>query len=498
MRVLFASSEVFPLIKTGGLADVSGALPAALAEAGADMRILLPGYPQAMDATEAKREVGSLGDPLAIGAETRLVSGKLPESGVPVWLIDCPVLFQRDGGPYQDGHGRDWPDNALRFGLLSRVAAQLCTDGSPAKWRPQILHCNDWQTGLAPAYLHAWELLARPGTVFTIHNIAYQGQFPPEMVARLGFPPEMYAMEGLEYYDSLSFLKGGLYYSDRLTTVSPRYAKEIQTPAFGCGIEGLLSRRATDLCGILNGADYGVWDPESDSHLAHPFKPGDTAGKARNKAALQEELGLAPLPQAPLMVIVSRLSDHKGMDLVLAALPAILAMGAQVALVGTGDHQLEDGFRAAAAAHPAQVAACIGYSEQLAHRMMAGGDILLMPSRFEPCGLTQFYAFRYGTVPVAHATGGLADTLVDTGYDTLMTGTANGFVFEHCNAGAFQWAVERAVALHARPDQWRKIVKACVAQDFSWGRSALRYLDLYKSLAGTGKGGGNGKGRAKA
>ncbi|TAN55876.1 MAG: glycogen synthase GlgA [Magnetospirillum sp.] len=490
MRVLFASSEVFPLIKTGGLADVSGALPAALAEAGVDVRVLLPGYPEAMQAVGAKREVGSLGDPLAIGAAARIVSGKLPDSGVPVWLLDCPALFDRAGGPYQDAMGRDWPDNALWFGLLSRVAAALCTDGSPAKWRPHILHCNDWQTGLAPAYLHAWEVQARPGTVFTIHNIAYQGQFPAETVARLGFPPEMFAVDGLEYYDSLSFLKGGLFYSDRLTTVSPRYAKEIQTPAFGCGIEGLLAQRSTDLVGILNGADYGVWNPASDPNLAYPYAPGETVGKARNKAALQAELGLAQAPDAPLLVIVSRLNDHKGMDLVLSVLPAILRLGAQLALVGTGDRPLEDGFRAVAAAHPTQVAARIGYSEQLAHRMMASGDMLLMPSRFEPCGLTQFYALRYGTVPVAHATGGLADTLVDTGYDTLMTGTANGFVFEHCNAGAFQWAVERAVSLYAKKDQWRKIVTACVGQDFSWGRSAARYLELYKSLAANGKGHG--------
>ena len=440
MRVLFTSSEVFPLIKTGGLADVSGALPAALAEAGVDLRILLPGYPEAMDAAGAKREVGLLGDPLGIGAESRILSGKLPGSGVPVWLLDCPALFGRAGGPYQDSQGRDWPDNALRFGLLSRVAAGLCTDGSPSKWRPQVLHCNDWQTGLAPAYLHAWELITRPATVFTIHNIAYQGQFPAEMVARLGFPPEMYAMDGLEYYNTLSFLKAGLFYSDRLTTVSPRYAKEIQTPAFGCGMEGLLASRANDLSGILNGADYGVWHPATDTHLAHPYKPGDAAGKAKNKAALQAELGLAPNPDAPLLVIVSRLNEHKGMDLVLGALPTILRSGAQLAVVGAGDRPLEDGFRAVAAAHPSQVAARIGYSEQLAHRMMAAGDMLLMPSRFEPCGLTQFYALRYGTVPVAHATGGLADTLVDTGYDTLMTGTANGFVFEHCNAGAFQCA----------------------------------------------------------
>jgi starch synthase len=492
MRVLFASSEVFPLVKTGGLADVSGALPAALAEAGIDVRILLPGYPDAIKAAGARKIAGTLGDPFGLGAEAVLLSGKLPDSGVPVWLVDCPPLFERSGGPYQDSLGRDWPDNGLRFALLSWAAAHLCTEGSPVKWRPQVLHANDWQTGLAPAFLHAWGFAQRPATVFTIHNIAYQGQFSHDLAARLGFPPDMYTMEGFEYYDTLSFLKAGLFYSDRITTVSPRYAKEIQTPAFGCGMDGLLAHRAADLAGILNGADYQVWNPAADAHLAQPYTPGDATGKALNKAALQAELGLTQEPDAPLMVIVSRLNDHKGMDLVLAALPNILKLGAQVAVVGTGDRPLEDGFRAAAAAHPTQVAARIGYSEPLAHRMMAGGDMLLMPSRFEPCGLTQFYAFRYGTVPVAHATGGLADTLADTGYDTLMTGKANGFVFEHCNVGAFQWAVERAVGLYARKDQWAKIVKACISQDFSWGRSAGLYRDLYKSLAG-----GNGKGKKK-
>ena len=487
MRVLFASSEVFPLIKTGGLADVAGALPAALAAAGDDLRILLPGYLEAKAKTEGKREVAVLGDPLGIGAETRLISGKLPGSGVPVWLLDCPALYERDGGPYQDTEGRDWPDNALRFGLLSWAAARLSTEDSPVKWRPQILHCNDWQTGLAPAYLHAWDTQDRPGTVFTIHNIAYQGQFGAEMTERLGFPPEMYAIDGLEYYDSLSFLKAGLFYSDCLTTVSPRYAREIQTPAFGCGLDGLLAQRSADLFGILNGADYQVWNPTDDPHLAQAYRPGDAAAKARNKAALQAELGLEQSPDAPLMVIVSRLNDHKGMDLVLAMLPILLRLGAQLAVVGAGDRALEEGFSAVAAAHPSQVAARIGYSEPLAHRMMAGGDMMLMPSRFEPCGLTQFYAFRYGTVPIAHAVGGLADTLVDTGYDTLMTGTANGFVFEHCNAGAFQWAIERAVGLFAKKDQWRRIVASCVAQDFSWGRSAARYQGLYRALVGETK-----------
>lgn len=483
MRVLFVSSEVFPLAKTGGLADVSGALPAALTGAGIDVKVLMPGYPAAMRTLEGKRQTGSLGDPLGVGGEARLVSGKLPGSGVPVWLIDCPALYDRDGGPYQDALGSDWPDNALRFGMLSWTAAHLCTEGSPSKWRPQVLHANDWQAGLAPAYLHAWNLASRPATVFTIHNIAYQGHFPPATVARLGLPAEMYRMEGLEYYDMLSFLKAGLFYSDRLTTVSPRYAKEIQHAPHGCGMEGLLTQRSQDLVGILNGADYGIWDPATDPYLALPYQPAEfTTGKAANKAALQRELGLDEAPDAPLLVAVTRLAEQKGMDLVLAVLPSILRQGAQLAVVGTGERSLEDGFSAAAANHPSQVSVTIGYSEALAHKLMAAGDMLLMPSRFEPCGLTQFYAFRYGTVPVVHATGGLADTVSDTTYDSLMTDTATGFTFEHANDGAFQWCIERAVAMYRQKDQWRRVQHTIVFEDFSWDRSASRYVELYRSL----------------
>lgn len=482
MRVLFTSSEVFPLVKTGGLADVSSALPIALAEAGHDVRILMPGYPAALAGIVDRRELTRLGDPLGVDGEAVLIEGRMPGSGLTVWLLDCPVLFDRVGGPYSDSQGRDWPDNGLRFGLLSWAAALLATEASPVAWRPQILHCNDWQTGLAPAWLKAWGSANRAGTVFTIHNIAYQGRFAPDLVTRLGLPPEMYGIDGFEYYDNLSFLKAGLFYSDRLTTVSPRYAREIQTPAFGYGMEGLLATRATDLTGILNGADYQVWDSATDSHLAHPFPRGDAAGKAANKAALLAELGMPPRPGAPLLVVVTRLTEQKGMDLLLAVLPAILGLGAQVAVLGTGDRDLEEAFKAAAAAHPDQVAVRIGYSEQLAHRLMAGGDMLLIPSRFEPCGLTQFYAFRYGTVPIGHVTGGLADTLIDTSYDSLMTGTANAFVFEHSNAGAFQWAIERAVALFADSERWRRIVEAGLSQDFSWGRSAERYQALYTDL----------------
>jgi starch synthase len=485
MRVLFASSEVYPLVKTGGLADVSGALPAALIESGHDVRVLLPGYPVAMDKAEGKRPVASLGDPLGVGAEAKLVSATLPGSGVPVWLIDCPALYARDGGPYQDAAGADYADNALRFGLLSWTAAHLCTEGSPVQWRPDVLHCHDWQSGLAPAYLRAWNVAERPAPVFTIHNIAYQGQFPPETVPRLGLPWEMYSMAGLEYWGTMSFLKAGLVYSDKLTTVSPRYAKEIQAAPHGCGMEGVLAERAADLAGILNGADYGVWNPGADTYLPHTYQPADfIAGKAANKVALQAELGLAQDAEAPLLVIVSRLNDLKGMDLVLSALPTILGQGCQLAVLGAGDRALEEGFKAVAAANPSQVAVSIGYSEPLAHKLMAAGDMLLMPSRFEPCGLTQFYAMRYGTIPVVHVTGGLADTVVDTTYDGLMTGTASGFAFEHANEGAFQWCVERALGMFRNKEQWRKVQSSCVYQDFSWGRSAARYTALYAGIAG--------------
>ena len=485
MRVLFASSEVFPLVKTGGLADVSGALPASLIEAGQDVRVLLPGYAAAMDKAEDKRDVGSLGDPLGLGVEARLVEGRLPGAGVPVWLIDCPALYHRSGGPYQDADGADYADNALRFGLLSWAAAHLCTGGSPVPWWPDVLHCHDWQTGLAPAYLKAWDVADRPATVFTIHNIAYQGQFPAETVPRLGLPWDFYSMAGLEYWNTMSFLKAGLVYSDKLTTVSPRYAREIQSAPHGCGMEGVLAERSADLVGILNGADYGVWTPENDPYLDHRYAPLDhVAGKAANKAALQAELGLEQNAGAPLLVIVSRLNDLKGMDLVLAVLPAILRQGAQLAVVGTGDRALEDGFKAVAAANPSQVAVNIGYSEALAHKLMAGGDILVMPSRFEPCGLTQFYAMRYGTIPLVHVTGGLADTVIDTSYDGLMTGTATGFAFEHANAGAFQWTVERALGMYRQKDQWRKVQLSCVTQDFTWERSAARYVELYRALTG--------------
>lgn len=480
MRLLFVSSEAYPMVKTGGLADVAGALPMALADLGVEARLLLPAYPSARRALTDIAELAVLGDPFGVG-EARLLEGRVADSPVPVWLVDCPALYERDGGPYQDAAAADWPDNDLRFGLLGWAAARLGHPSSPLPWRPNVLHANDWQAGLAPAFLHAWGG-ARPATLLTIHNMAYQGLFPAATLPRLGLPWSMYTIDGLEYWGRMSFLKAGIFYSDGLTTVSPTYAREIQTEEYGCGLDSLLRARSQDLAGILNGVDYGVWDPFRDPHLAHRHASGDLDAKAANKGALQGELGLPRDAAAPLMIVVSRLNAHKGSDLVLAQLPFLIGNGAQLAVLGTGDRELEDGFRAAARLHPTQVAVNIGYSEALAHRMQAGADMLLMPSRTEPCGLTQFYAFRYGTVPVVHRTGGLADSVVDVTHESI-AGSATGFTFDRPTTGAFQWALERALAIFGRPEQWRRIRAAGVGQDFSWRRSAQRYLDLYRNLS---------------
>lgn len=478
MRVLFVSSEVFPLIKTGGLADVSGALPPALAELDIDVRILMPGYPQALARLEEPRRIASFGDPLRAG-ETHLVEGRLPGTQLVVWLIDNPTQYDRSGGPYQDEWGGDWFDNGLRFGLLGWVAAALCRDWSPLDWRPDVVHANDWQSGLAATYLRAWGG-PRPGTVLTIHNIAYQGSFAADLVARLELPADMYQPEGLEYWGRMSFLKAGCFYSDKLTTVSPTYARQIQSAPHGFGLEGLLAHRRRDLVGILNGVDYGVWNPAGDALLPQPYG-SDLAGKPAVKAALQADLGLE-VSDAPLFVIVSRLNDHKGMDLVLAGIPFLQQHGGQLALLGSGERWMEDGFRAVAAQFPSRIAARIGYDEALAHRMIAGGDVLLMPSRSEPCGLTQMYALRYGTVPLVHETGGLADTVVDAAYDTLVGGTATGFVFKHADVGGLEWCIERVVQTYHNPDTWARIRANGPHQDFSWHRAAEKYRDLYRSL----------------
>jgi starch synthase len=481
MRVLFMSSEVYPLIKTGGLADVSAALAATLAELGVDIDLLLPGYPKALEAATKKSVQIEVADFMGAGP-MRLISARTPDTNLRVWLVDCPSLYQRSGGPYQDENGHDWPDNFLRFAIFNHVAAKLSCGLLLPDYRADIVHANDWHTGLLPVIL-AGTPGQKPATVFTIHNLAFQGVFPAEIYPRLGLPDSSLAPEGLEFYGKLSFLKAGLSYSDRLTTVSPTYAQEILTAESGCGLEGVLQHRAKDLAGILNGADYHVWDPATDAHLASNYNVQDIAGKRVCKTALQEELGLDVEPETPLVVFVSRLTDQKMADVVADAVPGIVDRGAQFALVGDGDRAIEERFQEVARQYPGRIAVRIGYEEPLAHRIMAGGDILLHPSRFEPCGLTQLYGMHYGTVPVVRNTGGLRDTVVDTNEHTIRQNTATGFVFEGANTPEMLHCIERALALYRQPLVWRKVKRQAMAMDFSWTKSAHQYLALYHELA---------------
>lgn len=494
MRVLHATAELYPWVKSGGLGDVAAALPPALAAAGLDVRLLLPGFAAFLNAFDAITDIARLATPYA-GERVRLVRARLPptpartargdpEKGGPsVYLVDHPPFYDRPGGPYTDQEGRDWPDNHRRFGLFGWVAAALARGADP-RWRPHILHAHDWHAGLAPAYLTT--LPAPASSVLTIHNLAYSGAFSAAAFADLALPPAFFSIEGVEFYGQVSFLKAGLYYADRLTTVSPTYAREIQTPAFGCGFDGLLRGRAAALSGILNGVDPHVWDPRHDRAVPRPYGTKDAAaGKAEAKAALQRRLGLAERPAAPLFGMVSRLTPQKGLDLVLAVVTELTAQGAQLALLGSGDGDLESGYARAAAAHPGSVAVALGYDEDLAHRIIAGSDVVLMPSRFEPCGLTQLYALRYGSLPLVRRVGGLADTVVDADAVALAEDRATGFAFDGDTPAALRTTLARALELYRQPTLWRQVVHRAMRQDFSWDTAARQYLALYRELVPT-------------
>ena len=475
MRILFVTSEAAPLIKTGGLADVSGALPAALREIDIDCRLLIPGYPIVMQKLETSLQLVAQFDNLAgagaMPAPARLLLGRMPGADTPIYVLDAPQAYARGGGPYQDANGIDYYDNAQRFALLSRVAARLCATDTPLDWQPEILHCNDWQTGLAPAYLRiAGNMLP---SVMTVHNLAYQGIFSPVMLSELNLPPHAFSIEGVEYYGNLSFLKAGLYYANHITTVSPTYAREIQQAPLGMGMQGLLASRRHELTGILNGIDDNEWNPAADPHLHCEFSVRAPAGKKRCKQKLQEELGLESNPDAPLFGMIARMAHQKGLDLVLAVANGIIDRGGQIALLGTGEKSIEAAVRALVVRHPGKVAALIGYNEGLSHRIEAGSDIFLMPSLFEPCGLNQMYSLRYGSVPIVHATGGLRDTVEDG---------ITGFVFEQPTPHALWLAVERALDLYVRKAAWKKLMLAGMNRDFSWRKSALAYQTLYKAL----------------
>lgn len=475
-KILFASSEVHPLIKTGGLADVAGSLPLALSELGEDVRIIMPRY-QAIKLALPVTDVAHL---RVNNCNVTLQETCLPDSSVPIWLIDFPEYFGQAGNPYVDASGEPWPDSAERFALFCRIAVEVAMNRAGLNWQADIVHCNDWQTGLIPALL-SLESQA-PASVFTIHNMAYQGLFPPATYANLNLPGKLWNPEALEYFGQLSFIKGGLAFAQRITTVSPTYAQEIQTAEFGYGLEGLLKYRQAYLSGIINGIDTTVWNPEQDTNLVANYSADSLTNKALNKAALQASFGLPVDEKLPLFGLIGRLVEQKGIDMVIDCLPEMQALPLQFVLLGSGDKQFEAKLQAFAKAHPDKIAVRIGYDEALAHQIEAGADIFLMPSRFEPCGLNQMYSQRYGTLPIVRKTGGLADTVTDTLPTTLQQGSASGLVFNDASSSALMETIKRSLFLFEDKTAWQKIQKTAMNKDFSWHNSAQQYLKLYQSL----------------
>lgn len=474
VKVLSVTSEAVPLVKTGGLADVAGALPAAMAALGVEMRTLLPGYPAVMAALPDAPVLAHLPD--CFGGPARVLAGQVGQMALLV--LDAPHLYERGAGPYLDDRGRDWPDNAERFAALSWVAARIAA-GLLDDWAPDLVHAHDWQGGLAPYYIARSEARGSVASVLTIHNIAFQGLVPYARLQALRLAAQDFHPEGLEYWGQISTMKAGIVFADRVTTVSPTYAEELLTPEFGMGMEGVLNARRAQFTGILNGIDTDAWSPEHDPHII-PYKT--PAGKVVNKFALRTEFGL-PEASGPLCVVISRLTGQKGLDLLLDALPALLSRDGQLALLGTGDPSLQAAFQKAAS-HP-NVAVRIGYDEALSHRMVAGADAILVPSRFEPCGLTQMYGLRYGTPPLVALTGGLADTVIPATAASLAGKVvATGLQFSPVTALALSGALTRLCALYAQPRLWAQIQRNAMAHPVGWDQSAAEYAALYKDALG--------------
>jgi starch synthase len=480
-RVLFVSAEIFPLAKTGGMADVCGALPAELARDGdIDILLMLPGYDDAFAVMEDLVEIGRLED--LPGGSARLLLGTLPDTDQQVVLLDQPQSFRRSGGLYVDEDGREWPDNGIRFAALCHAAVELALGRVRPQWRADLVHCHDWHTGLIPMLL-AMEPGRRPTSILTIHNLAFQGLFPASLLDQLRLPRSLFSIDGYEFFGQISFLKAGIIFADKLTTVSHSYAEEITTPEFGMGLEGLLAQRRADLVGILNGIDTRFWDPQGDETLDMNYSSEDLRGKQACKAGLQRDWGLTLDPDAPLFVYAARLEDQKMADTLLDVLPDLLERrGAQIAILGRGNRMLEQGFAAWPARAPGRIAVRIGYAEEWARQLFAGGDMLIHGSRFEPCGLTPLYALRYGAVPIVRSVGGLRDTIVGVGEHTLSDGTATGFRFAEASGVAMLDAIDSALALFAERDLWDRVRRNGMRRDFSWRKSATRYRRLYDEL----------------
>lgn len=477
IEVLSVASEVYPLIKTGGLADVAGALPGALGGRGVTMRTLVPGYPAVMSKLGGGRVVREIDD--LFGVPAKLIAARV--EGLDVIVIDAPVLYDRPGNPYVSPDGWDWPDNWKRFAALGWVAAELA-QGLVEGYHPQLLHCHDWQAGLAPAYIK-FGPTSHIKTVMTIHNIAFKGFFGAEIFGQLRLPPQAFGVGGVEFYGGISYLKSGMECADYVTTVSPNYADEIRTPEFGMGLEGLLNGRAETVVGILNGIDVEAWNPATDQALAQTYAANTIQARQANKLAVTEKFGLDGV-DGPLFCVISRLTDQKGMDLLLQAVDGLVDLGARLAVLGSGEAALEDGFRAAWARHPGKVSIITGYNEQLSHLMQGGCDAILIPSRFEPCGLTQLYGLRYGCVPVVSRIGGLADTVIDANPAALAAEVATGVVFDAGSAHALYEAIRRTVRLYHDDKAWKKIQRRGMKSDVSWETSAARYAELYANITG--------------
>lgn len=481
LSVLSVASEAVPLVKTGGLADVAGALPGALAPHGVAMTTLLPGFPSVMAAVKRGKVLHSY-DSL-LGEPARLIAGQL--GAAPLIVLDAPGFFARGGSPYADPGGKDWADNWRRFAAFGRAAADLA--GGLVKGRSfDLVHAHDWQAAMALAYLRFAPLAgsAAVPSVMTIHNMAFQGYFGADIFGSLGLPRAAWSIDGVESYGGVGFLKAGMEAASVITTVSPTYAREIREAEFGMGLEGLIQSRGERVRGIVNGIDTGEWNPATDPHIAQTFTARTLAKKAANKRALEAEFALEP-GDGPLFVVVSRLTWQKGIDVLLEVLDHLAGSGGRLALLGSGDQSIVDGLHAAAARHPGRIAVRIGYDEALSHRMQAGGDAILVPSRFEPCGLTQLYGLAYACVPVVARTGGLADTVIDANLAALNAGVATGVQFTGVHYGALTGAIDRAMRLYHTPGAWQMLQRNGMKADFSWTNSGAAYAALYRELTGT-------------
>ena len=475
-KILFVTSEVHPLIKTGGLADVSGSLAKALLEQDLDVRLIIPNY----QGIQAVGEIYYKSTVQVDNIQVNILETRLPGTQVMVWLVDCLALFGYPGNPYLDDQGHERKNGAERFALFCRVVVEVAMNRAYLDWMPQIIHCNDWQSGLVPALLSLE--VARPATVFTIHNMAYQGLFPKEAMALLKLPRQLWSPKGLEFNGMLSFIKGGLVYADRITTVSSTYAVEIQTANFGYGLEGLLSHRKNDLIGIINGIDYEYWNPETDTNIIQQYNILTLDKKRLNKALLQEKHSLTVDNKLPVFALISRLVEQKGIDILLEALPEILKLPLQFVLLGKGEKHFEEQLANFTKIYPEKIAITLGYDEVHAHQLEAGADVFLMPSKFEPCGLNQLYSQRYGTIPIATKTGGLADTIVDTLPETLVNKTATGFIFNTATPSVLIEAIKRSLIVYSQPDAWRQLQVNGMQKDYSWKNSAKQYMALYEQL----------------